>query len=289
MSASAEELRARVTQRTDYRDRCRQDADRAMRAFEEARTQFTSAVDDIRVAADQALDDPARCSIGNDQNLLASNRRLPDLGVTYIQSVERAIHARRALDAAEESLDKAEQDHKAAERSLRSPGTAENSPGRGRPVEEERQDECIPDRLRDKRPAYYAIYKRDFALFAKTPAKQRPYAIAAYNVIGYHANNQTDTAFPSYNTIAELSGMSRRMAMEAVRLLAEVVHDVHPNKNSKKEDEQGEDNEMWVQLKMMGIPDRPSYIRLIGRTPYDDPAATLEFARRKLAEKQRGA
>ncbi len=197
-----------------------------------------------------------------------------------------------------------------------------------------------PDRLRDKRPAYYPIYKRDFALFAKIPAKQRPYAIAAYNVICYHANNQTDTAFPSYNTIAELSGMSRRMAMEAVRLLAEVgmltvmarhkegtneptsnlytliaaevvhdvhqvvqdsdhlvhsvhhppgevVHTVHPNKHIKIE--QDEDNEMWIQLKMMGIPDRPSYIRLVGRGLFDDPIQTVEFARRKLAEKQRRA
>ncbi len=43
------------------------------------------------------------------------------------------------------------------------------------------------------------------------------------------------------------------------------------------------------QLALLGITDRPSSIWLIGLAPYDDPAATLEFARRKLAEKKRRA
>lgn len=40
------------------------------------------------------------------------------------------------------------------------------------------------------------------------------------------------------------------------------------------------------QRALLGIPDRPSSIRLIGRAPYDDPTATIELARRKLAEKR---
>lgn len=46
---------------------------------------------------------------------------------------------------------------------------------------------------------------------------------------------------------------------------------------------------MWQQLALLGIPDRPSYIRLVGRAPFDDPIQTVEFARRKLAEKKRRA
>jgi hypothetical protein len=46
---------------------------------------------------------------------------------------------------------------------------------------------------------------------------------------------------------------------------------------------------MWTQLRLLGIPDRPTYIRLVGRSPFDDPIQTVEFARRKLAEKKRGA
>ncbi len=49
------------------------------------------------------------------------------------------------------------------------------------------------------------------------------------------------------------------------------------------------DKEMWRQLALLGIPDRPSYIRLVGRGMFDDPIQTVEFARRKLAEKQRRA
>jgi hypothetical protein len=50
-----------------------------------------------------------------------------------------------------------------------------------------------------------------------------------------------------------------------------------------------QEREMWEQLKLLGIPDRPTYLRVVGRAPYDDPAATLELARRRLAEKQRQA
>ena len=65
---------------------------------------------------------------------------------------------------------------------------------------------------------------------------------------------------------------------------------LHSLKQLKTEQEKDvKDKEMWQQLALLGIPDRPSYIRLIGRAPYDDPAATLEFARRQLAEKKRRA
>jgi hypothetical protein len=49
------------------------------------------------------------------------------------------------------------------------------------------------------------------------------------------------------------------------------------------------EREMWEQLKLLGIPDRPTFIRLIGRGPFDDPVATLELARAKIAEKKRKA
>jgi len=47
------------------------------------------------------------------------------------------------------------------------------------------------------------------------------------------------------------------------------------------------DKEMWRQLALLGIPDRPSYIRLVRRGLFDDPIQTVEFARRKLAEKRK--
>jgi hypothetical protein len=49
------------------------------------------------------------------------------------------------------------------------------------------------------------------------------------------------------------------------------------------------DEELWQQLRLLGIPDRPTYIRIVGRGPFDDPVATLELARAKLAEKKRQA
>lgn len=30
----------------------------------------------------------------------------------------------------------------------------------------------------------------------------------------------------------------------------------------------------------------PAYLRIVGRAPYDDPTATIELARKKLAEKR---
>lgn len=54
-------------------------------------------------------------------------------------------------------------------------------------------------------------------------------------------------------------------------------------------EKESKDKEMWRQLALLGIPDRPTYIRLVGRGPFEDPVQTIEFARRKLAEKKRKA
>jgi hypothetical protein len=55
------------------------------------------------------------------------------------------------------------------------------------------------------------------------------------------------------------------------------------------EEKDVKDKEMWRQLALLGIPDRPTYIRLIGRSTFDDPIQTVEYARRKLAEKKQKA
>ncbi len=65
------------------------------------------------------------------------------------------------------------------------------------------------------------------------------------------------------------------------------LHSVKQLKTDQEKDIK--DKEMWRQLALLGIPDRPSYIRLVGRGLFDDPVQTVEFARRKLAEKQRRA
>jgi hypothetical protein len=46
---------------------------------------------------------------------------------------------------------------------------------------------------------------------------------------------------------------------------------------------------MWTQLRLLGIPDKQAYITIVGRGPFNDPIITIEYARRKLAEKQRRA
>lgn len=63
---------------------------------------------------------------------------------------------------------------------------------------------------------------------------------------------------------------------------------LHSLKQLKTDQEKDvKDKEMWRQLALLGIPDRPTYIRLVGRSPFDDPIQTVEFARRKLAEKRK--
>jgi len=192
------------------------------------------------------------------------------------------------------------------------------------------------DGLRDKRPAYFQIYKADFLRFDAVPARQRAFAIAAYNAIAFHMNGETEVAFPSYARIAKLTGMSRPLAIRSVEALvgagllvkqqrwsekdnrntsnlyafqslvternqlseistehnhtsdgASLALVTERDSNEIKDEQDKTKEEMWQQLALLGIPDRPSYIRLIGRAPYDDPAATLEFARRKLAEKRK--
>ncbi len=77
------------------------------------------------------------------------------------------------------------------------------------------------DGLRDKRPAFYSIYKADFVRFTAIPARQRAFAIAAYNAIAFHMNGDTEVAFPSYATIAAHTGMSRPLTIRSIEALVE--------------------------------------------------------------------
>ncbi len=47
-----------------------------------------------------------------------------------------------------------------------------------------------------------------------------PYGIAVYSVLALHANAETQTCFPAYETIADLAGMSRRETARAIKDLA---------------------------------------------------------------------
>ncbi len=47
----------------------------------------------------------------------------------------------------------------------------------------------------------------------------QPYPVAVYNCLCCHANTKTGRAFPSYQTIANETGMSRRKAIDAVQRL----------------------------------------------------------------------
>jgi hypothetical protein len=50
-------------------------------------------------------------------------------------------------------------------------------------------------------------------------AKIGPYGIAVYNVLAYYSDNKTQSAWPSFQTIADKSGMSRRKAIEVINQL----------------------------------------------------------------------
>ncbi len=47
-----------------------------------------------------------------------------------------------------------------------------------------------------------------------------PHAIAIYNAIVIHADDKTQDCWPSYQTMADLTGMSRRQAIREVKKLA---------------------------------------------------------------------
>lgn len=66
-----------------------------------------------------------------------------------------------------------------------------------------------PLRIRDNRESGY--YRLDTAFIKGGWARKLgPYALAVYNVLACFADNNTQTAYPSYDTIAELAGCSRR-------------------------------------------------------------------------------
>ncbi len=46
------------------------------------------------------------------------------------------------------------------------------------------------------------------------------------------------------------------------------------------------DTSMWKELAQMGIPNVAAYIRVTGRGPFNDPAATIALARKKCAERE---
>jgi Helix-turn-helix domain len=83
----------------------------------------------------------------------------------------------------------------------------------------------------------------------------------------------------------ELTGESRKWTDPSPETELTLVQKLDGVKDGEEKDIK--DKEMWRQLALLGIPDRPTYIRLVGRAPYDDPVATLDLARIKLAEKKK--
>ncbi len=66
-------------------------------------------------------------------------------------------------------------------------------------------------------------------------AKVGPYGIAIYAALAMHADNYTQEAWPSYNTLADLTGMSRRQVIRKVAELAELnLVAIETRINSKK-------------------------------------------------------
>lgn len=71
----------------------------------------------------------------------------------------------------------------------------------------------IRDRRGDNR------YFIDNAFLKNWGAKLGPHCIAVYNVLVMHANADTQKAWPSFQTIADLTGMSRRQVMREIEKL----------------------------------------------------------------------
>lgn len=71
----------------------------------------------------------------------------------------------------------------------------------------------IRDRRGDNR------YFVDNAFLKNWGAKLGPHCIAAYNVLVMYANANDQTAYPSFQTIADLTGMSRRQAVREIEKL----------------------------------------------------------------------
>jgi hypothetical protein len=69
--------------------------------------------------------------------------------------------------------------------------------------------------VRDRRPVGYLKVYND--LFDKFGPTLGPYGLAAYMALCRHASNETSECFPSYNTIARETGMSRRKVIYAIQ------------------------------------------------------------------------
>jgi predicted transcriptional regulator len=80
-------------------------------------------------------------------------------------------------------------------------------------------DSVPTPRLRDKRPQYLRVFDPEYHHFGTIPKNVRAYAMAVYICIAHHANGRTDTAFPSYATICNHTGLSRPTAAKAVEAL----------------------------------------------------------------------
>lgn len=74
--------------------------------------------------------------------------------------------------------------------------------------------------IRDKRSndRYYV----DNELIKRFGKELGPYGVSVYNVIVMHADNETQDAYPSYQTIADYLGISRRKVMTVVKELEEL-------------------------------------------------------------------
>lgn len=63
-------------------------------------------------------------------------------------------------------------------------------------------------------------------------------------------------------------------------------NDAHSNQETTQEITQ---EELWAQLRLLGIPDRPALLMLLKRGPYNSNIETLELARRRLSAKRHEA
>lgn len=77
----------------------------------------------------------------------------------------------------------------------------------------------MTDKLIDRRePGFYIVDNEIIEVYG---ARLGVYGIAVYNVLLKFSNASGENAFPSYQTIADLLGMSRPKAVEGVKLLLE--------------------------------------------------------------------
>jgi chromosomal replication initiation ATPase DnaA len=76
-------------------------------------------------------------------------------------------------------------------------------------------DESAIFRVRDRRKPK-RLYIDNTFFYGGYAQKVGPYGIAIYSALALHADADTQEAWPSYNRLAELTGMSRRQAIRKV-------------------------------------------------------------------------